>query len=44
LREALVLEPDEEVFGITPLGYPKEGFRKKGEKTRKPLDEVVEFI
>lgn len=44
LREALSLVPDETVFGITPLGYPKEGFRKKGQKTRKSLKEVVEFI
>lgn len=44
LRQVLALEPDEVVFGITPLGYPKEGFQKKGKKLRKPLAEVAEFI
>ena len=44
LREVLQLEPDEVVFGITPLGYPKEGFRKKGKKSRKSLEEIVEYM
>ena len=41
LREVLNLNENEVVFCITPLGYPKEGFKKHGNKKRKPLEEVV---
>lgn len=44
LREVLNLKAEEVVFGITPLGYPKKGFRKKGEKSRRSLIEIAEFI
>ena len=44
LRKVLGLKSNEKVFSITPLGYPREGFRKKGRKKRKALDEVVEFL
>ncbi|MBN2719810.1 MAG: nitroreductase family protein [Proteobacteria bacterium] len=44
LREALNLRENEVVFSITPLGYPREGFEKKGIKTRKALAEIVEFL
>ena len=44
LREALGLKDHERVFSITPLGYPKPGFVKKGDKKRKPLAEIVEFL
>ena len=44
LREALELTDNEVVYSITPLGYPNEGYQKKREKVRKPLDKVVEFI
>ena len=44
LRSVLKLGPNEVIFAITPLGYPKEGFVKKGMKLRKPIDEVVKFI
>jgi nitroreductase len=44
LREALKLGQDQVVFGITPLGYPKKGFKKSGNKKRKPLDEIVEYL
>lgn len=44
LREALGLKDNEKVFSITPLGYPRPGFVKKGEKKRKPLSEIVEFL
>ena len=44
LRESLELTDNEVVYSITPLGYPNEGFYKKREKIRKPLDEVVKFI
>jgi nitroreductase len=44
LRGALELKADERVFSITPLGYPRAGFRKKGDKKRKPLEEVAQII
>lgn len=44
LREALGLKENEKVFSITPLGYQKEGFAKKGNKERKTFDEVVRFL
>ncbi len=44
LRKALGLSDDETVFAITPLGYMPEGFTRKGNKSRKSLDEIAEFI
>ena len=44
LREALGLKDNEVVYSITPLGYPKAGFSKKGIKKRKEMEEVVEFL
>jgi len=44
LRAVLDLSDNEVIFAITPLGYPKEGFTKKGLKIRKTLDEIVKFI
>lgn len=44
LREALMLDKNEVVFSITPLGYPREGFTKRNKKVRKSFDEVAEFI
>jgi len=44
LREALNLKDDEVVFGITPLGYQKAGFKKSLSKKRKSLDDIVEFL
>ena len=44
LREALSLKENEIVYSITPLGYPKEGFEKKGNKKRKEISEIVEII
>lgn len=44
LREAIDISDDHEVFGITPLGYPRAGFRKTGLKNRKPFSEVVGFL
>ncbi len=41
LREALSLKENEFVFAITPLGYTKPDFVKKGDKQRKPLSEIV---
>ena len=44
LGEALGLKENERVFSITPLGYPRAGFVKKGEKKRKPLEEIVRIL
>jgi len=44
LRLVLELNNDEVVFALTPLGYSKDRFEKKGEKVRKAFDEVVKFI
>ncbi len=44
LRKALALKENEKVFSITPLGYQKEGFVKKGNKERKAFEEVVQFL
>jgi nitroreductase len=44
LREALALAPEQEVYAITPLGYPKADFMRKGVKNRKGLDEIVRVI
>jgi len=44
LSKSLALRENQYVFGITPLGYPKQGFIKKGNKSRKPLNEIVRYI
>jgi len=44
LRKVLDLNENQVVFGITPLGYPQSGFEKKGEKSRKSLEEVVKYL
>lgn len=44
LREALALRADQEVYALTPLGYPRPGFARKGVKQRKPLAEVVRYL
>jgi nitroreductase len=44
LRSALSLGSDDRVYAITPLGYPKPGFAKKGQKQRKTLQEVVRYL
>lgn len=44
LREALKLGENEVAFGITPLGYPRPGFKKNLSKVRKPPDEIFEFL
>jgi nitroreductase len=44
LRKALNLKKNEEAFGITPLGYPKPGFKKSLSKKRKSLEDIVEFL
>ena len=44
LRKTLSLSDNEKVFSITPLGYPQESFQKKGQKQRKPLEDIVEYL
>ncbi|HJZ39132.1 MAG TPA: nitroreductase family protein [Bacteroidales bacterium] len=44
LRKVLDLDDNRVVFGITPLGYPRPGFVKKGNKNRKTLDEIVKYL
>jgi nitroreductase len=44
LREALDLDDNQLVFGITPLGYTKPGYVKNPEKKRKPLQDIVEYL
>jgi len=44
LRKALDLKENQVVFGITPLGFPKPGFVKKGGKTRKRMEEIIRYL
>ena len=44
LQEALNPEEGQEIYGITPLGYPKSGFKKTLIKNRKPLEDIVEYL
>ena len=44
LRAALSLAEHDRVFAITPLGYPRPGFQKKGQKDRRPLAEVLQIV
>lgn len=44
LKEAINLPDYQVVFGITPLGYPKPGFKKTQKKIRKDPDGIFEFI
>jgi nitroreductase len=44
LNEALNPGKNQQIFAMTPLGYPKPGFQKNFIKNRKPLDEVAEFL
>jgi len=44
LGKALELDENQVVFGITPLGYPRTGFMKKGNKTRKSMEEIVRYL
>ncbi|MGA2974741.1 MAG: nitroreductase family protein [Spirochaetia bacterium] len=44
LRSSLGLSSEDRVYAITPLGYPRPGFAKKGQKQRKNLQEVVKYL
>lgn len=41
LRKALNLKDSVQVYGLTPLGYPKPGFTKREIIMRKPLEDMV---
>lgn len=43
LAQALELQPNETVYAISPLGYPKAGETAVRPKQRKPLEEIVEW-
>jgi nitroreductase len=44
LRKALDLNDNQVTYGITPLGYPHKGFQKRGNKSRKTLEEIVKYL
>ena len=44
LRKALELKENQVVYGITPLGYPRHGFSKRGEKDRKEFKDIVKYL
>lgn len=44
LRQTLSLNQDQVVFGITPLGYQKAGFKKNGKKNRKAPGDIVVYV
>jgi nitroreductase len=44
VRSALGLGSDERVYVMSPLGYARPGFTKKGQKQRKTLSEVVKYV
>jgi len=44
LAKAIGLKENEVIYCITPLGYQNEGFKKKKNKKRKSLDEIVRWI
>jgi nitroreductase len=44
LYDALDIDDSMVIFGITPLGYPREGFSKTGVKNRKTTGEVIAFL
>lgn len=44
LNKALNPDENQQIFWITPLGYPKPGFQKTLKKDRKLLEEIVEFL
>jgi nitroreductase len=44
LRRALNPDDNQLIFGITPLGYPKPGYKKTFIKKRKDLSDLAEFL
>ena len=44
LRRVLNLQENEKVYSITPLGYTKTGYQKKGMKDRKKLNDIAVWL
>ena len=44
LAKVIGLKPEEVIYSITPLGFPHDGFKKRDNKIRKPLDQIVRRI
>lgn len=44
LRAALGFSAEDRVYAIAPLGYPRPGFAKKGQRQRKALSDVVKYL
>ena len=44
LSKAIGLKENETICSITPLGYPEDGYQKRHNKIRKPMEEVVWYI
>ena len=44
LQEALGLKENDEVFAITPLGYPEDSYQSGHAKNRKAISEIVEYL
>ena len=44
LRKSLDLKENEEVFAITPLGYPEDSYQPGHARKRKAISEVVEYL
>jgi nitroreductase len=43
LKEVLETKEEEVIYGMMPLGYPRQGFTKRGSKRRKELAELIEY-
>ena len=44
LAKVIGLKPEEVIYSITPLGFQHDGFKKRDNKIRKPLDQIVRRI
>jgi len=44
LAKAIGLKENEVIYCITPLGYPREGYQRHGNKIRKSIEEIVRKI
>jgi nitroreductase len=44
VRQALNLLPEEVVYGITPLGFPRTEFQRKGKKDRKVINDIIVWL
>jgi nitroreductase len=44
LSDAICLKENEVIFAIATLGYQNKGYQKRGNKERKPLEEIIKII